>query len=328
METFISFVVIAYNEENNIGRTLDSITALSGLEEYELLVVNDGSRDRTAEVVLGRAEHNSHIRLIDLPENRGRGYARSTGIAEAKGELIAQVDADILLPEDWLIRTKEALTGHDAVAGTAVPDGDVAFLFRSCALAPRAVHATSTVTGNNGLYRRRVFELAAFSRTLRFGEDYSFNQEAAQRGLSFTTVPGLLVEHNEDKTYLDSVVFLFFSGKDATRQLLAYRKVRVPDLATAAFVGSVAAGILVAVYGSPWAGIAIPVVTLLGASTQHVRSRFETPWSRWMRVTAAIAIDSTLLLSYFTGRLVGLSWLTASRHVLVGEVPAPHGESA
>ena len=113
----LSFVIIAYNEAANIGRTLDAIGALSGLGDYEVIVVDDGSRDGTPDIVRQRAAADPHVRLIGLPANRGRGYARSTGIAAASGELIATVDADILLPGDWYVRAQAALSGHDAVGG-------------------------------------------------------------------------------------------------------------------------------------------------------------------------------------------------------------------
>ena len=308
MGTFVSFVVIAYNEVKNIGRTLDGITSLAGLGEHEVIVVNDGSRDRTADVVKDRAERNPQIRLIDLPQNRGRGNARNVGIGAALGELVATVDADILLPGDWLVRAEEMLSGHDAVAGTAVPDGDVAYIYRSCALVPRVVGHTTAVTGSNALYRRHVFDVVGFNPSLREGEDVALNYATTRHGLSFRTVPGLLVEHIEQKTFPDSLKWLFVSGKGATRQLIAYRQVRTPDLAAGAFAVSLLAGALVTLYGPVLAGIAIPIAVLLAISAQHVRSRFETPWSRRRAVTAAIAVDSALLLAYFVGRIAGFSW--------------------
>ena len=315
----VSLVVIAYNEAGNIGRTLDAIGALDGLDEYEVVVVNDGSRDGTADVVRDRAAGNPRIRLIDLPKNRGRGYARSTGIAAAEGELIATVDADIILPPDWFVRAQAALPGHDAVGGTAVPDGDVAYVYQSTGLVPRVIGHTTTVTGSNALYRRRVFEIVGFDPALREGEDVALNQATTAGGLSFGTVPGLLVEHIESKTFGESLRWLFITGTGATRQLLNYREIRVPDLAAAVWLASAAAGVAIAVLVTPF-GLALPVLLLAAIAAQHVSSRFETPAARWRSVAAAVGFDSALLLAYFTGRVAGLTWLVRKRP---GAVPRP-----
>lgn len=308
----VSFVVIAYNEARNIGRTLSAITTLTGLDDYEVVVVSDGSSDTTADVVREHAAGNPNIRLIDLPRNRGRGYARNTGIGAAEGELIATVDADIILPGDWLRRAESALDGHDAVGGTAVPDGDVAYVYQATRLKPRIVGHTTAVTGSNALYRRQVFDVVGFDPALREGEDVALNQATTRQGLSFSTVPGLLVEHIEKKSFPESLRWLFTTGKGATRQLLVYRQIRVPDLAAGAFLAGLGAGVAVAVLVSPL-GIGLPVLLLAAIAAQHVRSRFETPLARWRSVTAAVAIDGALLLAYFTGRVAGLAWLFGRR---------------
>jgi hypothetical protein len=315
----VSLVVIAYNEAGNIGQTLDAIGALDGLGQYEVVVVNDGSRDGTADVVRDRAARNPRIRLIDLPKNRGRGYARSTGIAAAEGELIATVDADIILPPDWLVRAQAALPGHDAVGGTAVPDGDVAYVYQATRLVPRVIGHTTTVTGSNALYRRRVFEIVGFDPALREGEDVALNQATTAGGLSFATVPGLLVEHIESKTFGESLRWLFITGTGATRQLLNYREIRVPDLAAAVWLASAAAGVAIAVLVTPF-GLVLPALLLGAIAAQHVSSRFETPGRRWRSVAAAVGFDSALLLAYFTGRVAGLTWLVRKRP---GAVPQP-----
>src|SRR5260370_3224043 len=152
------------------------------------------------------------MQVIQLPENRGRGYARSMGIAAESGSVIAMVDADIILPANWLARTRAALAGHDAVGGVAVPDGDVSYLYRRFRLVPRVVHGTASVTGNNGLYRREVFDVADFDPALREGEDIALNHAMDRRGLSSVTVPGLLVQHEEDKTAGTSSRWRFDSG--------------------------------------------------------------------------------------------------------------------
>lgn len=309
MKPFVSFVIIAYNEAGNIGRTLDAITSLDGLDRHEVIVVNDGSRDRTADIVADAANRNANIKLIDLPNNYGRGYARSTGITAAQGELIATVDADILLPRDWLILTLASLADHDAVGGTAVPDGDVAYVYQRTKLVPRVVGHTTAVTGSNALYRREVFDLVSFDPALREGEDVALNHASVVSGLSLATVPSLMAEHIENKTFAESLKWLFVTGRGATRQLLTYGQARTPDLATAAFLASVAAGLLVITIGHLVVGAAIPIALVLAASSQHIHSRFETPLKHWWRTGSAVAVDSSLLLAYFTGRVFGLSVL-------------------
>lgn len=324
-----SFVVIAYNEAGNIGRALDGITALAGLERsrYEVIVVNDGSRDETAAVVASRAAVNPHIKLIDLPRNRGRGYARATGIAAAQGELIATIDADILLPVNWFSEAMAALADYDAVGGTAIPDGDVGYVYKASQLVPRVVGHTTPVTGSNAFYRRKVFDLVTFDPSLREGEDVALNKAIAQHGLSFATIPGLIVDHMENKSFPDSIRWLFVTGKGATRQFFVYRQVRVPDLTTGIFLASLVAGALVAAMASLIPGLLIPLAFLLAVSVQHVRSRFETPLSRLHVVAFAVALDAVHLLAYFAGRIVGLKWLLHRRATVPIHAPGSNSVS-
>lgn len=301
----VSFVVIAYNEENNIASTLDAIVHLDDLGKYEIIVVNDGSADATARVVQNKTLENSNIKLIDLRENCGRGHARNVGVCAARGEFIATIDADIVVPNDWLTRTRRALDNLDAVAGIAVPDGDVQYLYRRFGLSPRVVGATNRVTGNNGLYRRAVFDIVEFDASLREGEDSALNHAMKRQGLSFATIPNLLVRHQENKNFATSLKWLFAVGKGATRQLVTYREVREPDIATAAFLIVTIAGVVVAVQAS-WIGVLLPIAFVVAVALQHVRSRFETPPRQWPTVGLAIAADAALLTAYFGGRVIGI----------------------
>lgn len=302
----VSFVIIAFNEEANIAATISRITALHGLADYEIVVVNDGSRDRTAEIVSNIAASNSNVKQIDLSNNTGRGNARKMGVESANGELIATIDADILLPPDWLVRARAALMDSDAVGGTAVPDGDVAYIHRRFRLAPRLVGQTTAVTGSNALYRRSVFELATFDPELRNGEDCAFNYLMEDRGLSFATVPGLVVEHRESKSFGTSVRWLFEIGIGATRQFRTYREIRQPDIVAFGFVGALAIGITVAALTGNPVGLAVPLCFVVAASAQHVRTRFKIGLADIARTLPAVAVNALLLTAYFAGRIVGL----------------------
>jgi glycosyltransferase involved in cell wall biosynthesis len=148
-QPLVSFVVIAHNEAPNIGRTLASIVLQENPRGREVIVVDDGSTDDTAGVVSEVAKSNPEVRLLQLARNQGRGFARRHGISQARGSYIATIDADIVLPPDWLSRCREALQSADAVAGTAVPDGDVAYLYSRFRLEPKLLSHTTEVTGSN-----------------------------------------------------------------------------------------------------------------------------------------------------------------------------------
>jgi hypothetical protein len=210
------------------------------------------------------------------------------------------------LPADWLVRARAALMDSDAVGGTAVPDGDVAYIHRRFSLVPRLVGQTAAVTGSNALYRRKVFESATFDPELRNGEDSALNYLMEDRGLSYATVPGLIVEHRESKSFGTSVRWLFETGIGATRQFRTYREIRQPDIAAVGFVSAFVVGIFVAALtGSP-AGLAVPLCFVVAAGVQHVRTRFKIGLADMPRALLAVAVDALLLTAYFAGRIVGL----------------------
>ena len=119
--TTLSVVIPAYNEEDGIaeiaGRVLAVRDALAnvGVEGLELIVVDDGSKDRTVEIV--RAMDG--VRLIQHQQNKGYGGALKTGFGAAKGELIGFLDADgTYPPEHFPQLCVEALRGTELVIGS------------------------------------------------------------------------------------------------------------------------------------------------------------------------------------------------------------------
>jgi glycosyltransferase involved in cell wall biosynthesis len=118
----ISIVIPAYNEETRLGPSLDKIRrylSTSGWEFSEVLVVNDGSTDRTSEVAA-----SSGVRVLENPGNRGKGYTVRHGMLEAKGEWILYTDADLSAPIEEL-ETLWSATGKanaDAAIGSRAVD--------------------------------------------------------------------------------------------------------------------------------------------------------------------------------------------------------------
>jgi len=97
MKRSISVILPAYNEEHNIERSIKmSEEVLSSLfEDYEIIVVNDGSRDRTEEIVRRLSERKPFIRCLSHPENMGYGAALKTGLKSAGKELLFFTDSDL-----------------------------------------------------------------------------------------------------------------------------------------------------------------------------------------------------------------------------------------
>jgi glycosyltransferase involved in cell wall biosynthesis len=96
MNKTLTIVIAAYNMEHYLNRCLDSVVAHSLLEEIEVLLINDGSKDKTLEIALNyEKQFPETVRVIDKP-NGGWGTAINRGIAEAKGKYFKTLDAD-----DW-----------------------------------------------------------------------------------------------------------------------------------------------------------------------------------------------------------------------------------
>lgn len=119
--TVLSIVIPAYNEENGIAEIVTRVLAVApalkevGVERLELLVVDDGSKDRTAEV----AEGIPGVSLIRHPKNKGYGAALKTGFSKASGELIGFLDADGTYPPEYFPQLcKAALNGSELVIGS------------------------------------------------------------------------------------------------------------------------------------------------------------------------------------------------------------------
>ena len=110
-----SIVIPAYNEEAAIGDDLDVIkrTMDSTGRPYEIIVVNDGSTDRTVEIVSSR----QGVQLVHHERNRGTGAARTTGIQAARGDVIIMTDGDGTYPNQDMPKLLECLEQCDMVIG-------------------------------------------------------------------------------------------------------------------------------------------------------------------------------------------------------------------
>lgn len=126
----VSIVVPAYNESENIVDTLERITAVLAdrPERWEVVFVNDGSEDNTAEVIQRLSESDPHVVPAGYEENAGRGRALRVGFAQARGDIIVSTDADLSYDARYILDLLDALHENpsvDFVLGSPyMPGGD------------------------------------------------------------------------------------------------------------------------------------------------------------------------------------------------------------
>ncbi len=98
--TEYGIVIPAYNESARLGRTLDRLlqyVTAQGLDA-EIIIVNDGSRDNTAEIVNSYSQKYPRLRLLNNPGNRGKGYSVRNGMLNATADFLLFTDADLSSP--------------------------------------------------------------------------------------------------------------------------------------------------------------------------------------------------------------------------------------
>ena len=124
----LSFVIPAYNEEDFIEDMLESIDSVIAGKHlpYEIVVVDDGSRDRTLANAVRYAKRNGHVKVVSYPENVGKGYAVKTGFLRSTGDVVVFADSDMEIDLSIISQYIEALKRGDIViASKKHPDSQV-----------------------------------------------------------------------------------------------------------------------------------------------------------------------------------------------------------
>ena len=125
----LSVVIPAFNEEARIGASLNSIRAYLGKQPYasEVIVVDDGSRDRTAECAAESLRGMERHAILSLPRNQGKGAAVKEGIMKAAGDFILFSDADLSTPIEelekfwpWMDQGFDVVIGSRALVGADI----------------------------------------------------------------------------------------------------------------------------------------------------------------------------------------------------------------
>jgi dolichyl-phosphate beta-glucosyltransferase len=121
MKDSISVIIPAYNEESRIQPTIERIHSYLSekFRDFEIIVVDDGSTDKTVPVVENLGRGRGNIRLIHYPENSGKGYAVKTGVLASRSDFLLTCDADQSTPIEELEKLFPFMEkGFDVVIGS------------------------------------------------------------------------------------------------------------------------------------------------------------------------------------------------------------------
>ncbi len=116
--TLVSVIIPAHNEERHITSCIESLLK-QNYRAIEIIILDNNSKDRTGEIVKSFSEsHSGKIRYIKLDQNYGPGGARNIGAKIANGEVLLFLDADMVFPEDYVMKLAEPIIRNMAISAT------------------------------------------------------------------------------------------------------------------------------------------------------------------------------------------------------------------
>lgn len=222
----LSIVIPAYNEEKRVSKTLNSISAylIKQNYDYEIVVVNDGSKDNTAQVVRDLESKIPSLRLIDNKQNQGKGAVVTQGMLDAKGEYKLFTDADNSTSVDqiekmwpWFEQGFDLVIGSRDVKGAVLDPpqklirkvilGDSFKLIRKLILGLWSIQDTQC--GFKGFSARAAEDIFSKVKTKGFNFDVESLVLAKRLGYKIKEVPIRWVNDLESKVKIKHIFKMF-----------------------------------------------------------------------------------------------------------------------
>ena len=195
----ISIIIPALNEERMIGRCLESLARLAlAHDRFEVLVVDNGSRDKTLEIAESFQDRLS-LRILQKANVRISAL-RNLGARAAAGNILAFLDADCLAPEDWLNRILELANADGAgVLGAhyLLPEDStwVGRTWHRYQEAPKSGEVSHVPAGDLIMRREDFLQLGGFDETIQTNEDYELCDRVRKSGMQVRAFPRIGVVH-------------------------------------------------------------------------------------------------------------------------------------
>lgn len=198
----VSVVIPARNAERTIRRQLEAVCTQELADDFEVLVVDNGSTDATAGAVIDMARIHPRISLVTGPSEPNRSAARNTGVEHCRGSLIAFCDADDVVADGWLAALVRGLETHNAVTGALVRvEAGEGPLASSSPGFPTRFRGLECLGSANLAIRCETFdEVGGFSEAFRHRVDIELSCRLHLRGASLGYVPDAQILYSRRAT--------------------------------------------------------------------------------------------------------------------------------
>jgi glycosyltransferase involved in cell wall biosynthesis len=198
----LSVVIAAYDAAGTIGDQLRALLDQDWDGSWEIVVADNGSGDKTRQIVERAAASDSRVRLVDSSDRRGPAHARNVGVSHARGPSIAFCDADDMVGEGWLAAMGEAMRLSSMVTGPQEHERlNPEWLHGIYGTAPASELQTFSgifafgPAANLGIHRELFEQLGGFDASLTVGEDIDLCLRAWLRGERPEFVAGAVVHY-------------------------------------------------------------------------------------------------------------------------------------
>lgn len=192
----VSVILAVYNEEEDIRDCLDSLL-LQDYDDFEIIVVDDGSTDRTYEMVKVYLERNRKVMMVSNKSNKGQTYSRNLGVLESQGEIIAFTDADCVLPKNWIQRIVDCFAGEEIVAasGPDITHPNDGVFARSVGLGIERGIGPVLRASNLAILRSSFLEVGGFDEGMRYNDEVDLQKRLYRRKLKILFSSAMMVHH-------------------------------------------------------------------------------------------------------------------------------------
>lgn len=182
----VAAIICAYNEEKTIGNVISAVSKSKIF--HEIIVVNDGSTDETKRVIT-ESKNTCQILDINLPENKGKGYAMATGVENSNSEIIVFIDADLTNLSTTLL----SLPLNQLIQPIINNEADMVLGQPFVAILNYKVNPFKSLTGERSVKREDILPLINKMKASRFGVETLINlyYQATGRVVKYVLLPEL-----------------------------------------------------------------------------------------------------------------------------------------